>query len=409
MGDFGTVNGIYGKYFPENPPARATFAVKTLPLNAKVRRGRWVRLGWGHRRCFLPAAKGKPAFAAGRGAAAGAPHPHIPLPVAPLRWPRPRLRLRPSPCSSRRLTPLRTDLSSRGPVICNCNEYFIHNGMRTVGARFRGTVPIAAGRHARCLLLPYMGWPSWQRHTRQRHTRQRHTRQRHTRQRHTRQRHTPVLGCKLGWRQPSGSGHTCCQPPVRRRGLQASSQGAEGRMKDAAAARRPLRQAKQPEASWGIEGGLARWLQPYCAHQEPLATCAAQPAKAPLDRPRNRWRERLPTPPVQRLADAAAGLDDHRGCPTAAAAACAAAHVSAVAADWVAACGAHAAAVQQNWIEGIGLGARRTPLGGGRLANSIHAPSLSAWAAALPASCGGYPSSAFSRPSSPPPQSPAAC
>lgn len=36
MGDFATVNGIYGKFFPENPPARATFAVKTLPLNAKV-------------------------------------------------------------------------------------------------------------------------------------------------------------------------------------------------------------------------------------------------------------------------------------------------------------------------------------------------------------------------------------
>lgn len=36
MGDFATVNGIYGKYFPENPPARATFAVKTLPLNARV-------------------------------------------------------------------------------------------------------------------------------------------------------------------------------------------------------------------------------------------------------------------------------------------------------------------------------------------------------------------------------------
>lgn len=25
-----------GKFFPENPPARACFAVKTLPLNAKV-------------------------------------------------------------------------------------------------------------------------------------------------------------------------------------------------------------------------------------------------------------------------------------------------------------------------------------------------------------------------------------
>jgi reactive intermediate/imine deaminase len=36
MGDFAAVNAIYGRYFPENPPARATFAVKTLPLNAKV-------------------------------------------------------------------------------------------------------------------------------------------------------------------------------------------------------------------------------------------------------------------------------------------------------------------------------------------------------------------------------------
>jgi reactive intermediate/imine deaminase len=36
MGDFATVNGIYGKYFEKDPPARATFAVKTLPLNAKV-------------------------------------------------------------------------------------------------------------------------------------------------------------------------------------------------------------------------------------------------------------------------------------------------------------------------------------------------------------------------------------
>ena len=37
MGDFAAVNAIYGKCFPENPPARATFAVRTLPLNAKVR------------------------------------------------------------------------------------------------------------------------------------------------------------------------------------------------------------------------------------------------------------------------------------------------------------------------------------------------------------------------------------
>jgi reactive intermediate/imine deaminase len=36
MADFKTVNEIYGKRFPENPPARATFAVKTLPLNALV-------------------------------------------------------------------------------------------------------------------------------------------------------------------------------------------------------------------------------------------------------------------------------------------------------------------------------------------------------------------------------------
>lgn len=36
MGDFQKVNAIYGKFFPENPPARACFAVKTLPLNARV-------------------------------------------------------------------------------------------------------------------------------------------------------------------------------------------------------------------------------------------------------------------------------------------------------------------------------------------------------------------------------------
>jgi 2-iminobutanoate/2-iminopropanoate deaminase len=36
MADFPKVNAIYAKYFPENPPARACFAVKTLPLNAKV-------------------------------------------------------------------------------------------------------------------------------------------------------------------------------------------------------------------------------------------------------------------------------------------------------------------------------------------------------------------------------------
>lgn len=36
MSDFATVNEIYGKYFPANPPARATFAVKGLPLGALV-------------------------------------------------------------------------------------------------------------------------------------------------------------------------------------------------------------------------------------------------------------------------------------------------------------------------------------------------------------------------------------
>ena len=36
MADFATVNAVYGKFFPEAPPARATFAVKGLPLGAKV-------------------------------------------------------------------------------------------------------------------------------------------------------------------------------------------------------------------------------------------------------------------------------------------------------------------------------------------------------------------------------------
>jgi hypothetical protein len=43
MGDFATVNGIYGRFFPEEPPARATFAVKTLPLNAKVGKAHEMR------------------------------------------------------------------------------------------------------------------------------------------------------------------------------------------------------------------------------------------------------------------------------------------------------------------------------------------------------------------------------
>lgn len=36
MNDFAKVNEIYGEYFPEDPPARETVAVDTLPKNAKV-------------------------------------------------------------------------------------------------------------------------------------------------------------------------------------------------------------------------------------------------------------------------------------------------------------------------------------------------------------------------------------
>jgi len=36
MGDFAAVNEVYAKYFPKRKPARATFAVKALPLGAKV-------------------------------------------------------------------------------------------------------------------------------------------------------------------------------------------------------------------------------------------------------------------------------------------------------------------------------------------------------------------------------------
>ncbi len=36
MDDFAQVNEIYGSYFSENPPARETVAVKTLPKNCKV-------------------------------------------------------------------------------------------------------------------------------------------------------------------------------------------------------------------------------------------------------------------------------------------------------------------------------------------------------------------------------------
>lgn len=36
MDDFATVNEIYAEYFGENPPARETVAVETLPKNVKV-------------------------------------------------------------------------------------------------------------------------------------------------------------------------------------------------------------------------------------------------------------------------------------------------------------------------------------------------------------------------------------
>lgn len=39
MDDFAAVNDIYGKRFPNNPPARETVAVKTLPKNCRVEVG----------------------------------------------------------------------------------------------------------------------------------------------------------------------------------------------------------------------------------------------------------------------------------------------------------------------------------------------------------------------------------
>ena len=36
MNDFASVNEIYGRYFSENPPARETIAVRTLPKNVNV-------------------------------------------------------------------------------------------------------------------------------------------------------------------------------------------------------------------------------------------------------------------------------------------------------------------------------------------------------------------------------------
>jgi len=39
MDNFGVVNEIYGSYFGDEPPARETVAVKTLPKNCKVEIG----------------------------------------------------------------------------------------------------------------------------------------------------------------------------------------------------------------------------------------------------------------------------------------------------------------------------------------------------------------------------------
>ncbi len=36
MDNFKAMNEIYAKYYPQNPPARAAFAVKTLPLHVMV-------------------------------------------------------------------------------------------------------------------------------------------------------------------------------------------------------------------------------------------------------------------------------------------------------------------------------------------------------------------------------------
>jgi 2-iminobutanoate/2-iminopropanoate deaminase len=36
MNDYAVMNGIYGSFYPENPPARAAFAVAGLPMGALV-------------------------------------------------------------------------------------------------------------------------------------------------------------------------------------------------------------------------------------------------------------------------------------------------------------------------------------------------------------------------------------
>ena len=36
MGDFARINAVYGKSFPQNPPARETVEVACLPKNVNV-------------------------------------------------------------------------------------------------------------------------------------------------------------------------------------------------------------------------------------------------------------------------------------------------------------------------------------------------------------------------------------
>jgi 2-iminobutanoate/2-iminopropanoate deaminase len=36
MNDFQAMNGVYSRFYPEDPPARAAFAVKELPLGALI-------------------------------------------------------------------------------------------------------------------------------------------------------------------------------------------------------------------------------------------------------------------------------------------------------------------------------------------------------------------------------------
>ena len=36
MTNFADMNGVYGKYYPESPPARAAFAVRDLPLGVMI-------------------------------------------------------------------------------------------------------------------------------------------------------------------------------------------------------------------------------------------------------------------------------------------------------------------------------------------------------------------------------------